>query len=61
MFNTEHQSLFIEDYPDFFLPIAGGWGRMGMTHVKLESVTDEVVAEALKTAWRLRVEKNKGR
>ena len=25
------QAAFIEEMPDVFVPIAGGWGRMGMT------------------------------
>ncbi len=41
-----------------FVPIAGGWGRMGMTHVVLVNATEELLRGALQTAWRLRVEKN---
>ncbi len=61
MLTPEHQALFIADHPDAFLPIPGGWGRKGMTHVRLDVVTDEVLEEALRTAWKLRLEKNQRR
>ena len=54
----EEQSVFCEDLPDVFLPIAGGWGRMGMTHIVLAHATEEVLSGALHKAWRLRVEAN---
>lgn len=55
----EQQAAFVEEQPDVFLPIAGGWGRMGMTHIRLAKATEDVLAGALHTAWKLRVEKNK--
>jgi hypothetical protein len=41
-----------------FVPIAGGWGRMGMTHIRLAVTNEDVLTGALRTAWKLRVEKN---
>ena len=35
----EQQTEFVSEMPDVFVPIAGGWGRMGMTHVRLAKVT----------------------
>jgi hypothetical protein len=58
MLDPEQQSAFVEELPDVFLPVHGGWGRMGATHVRLASVTEEVLAGALQTAWKLRMEKN---
>ena len=58
MLTLEHQSAFVEELPDVFLPIAGGWGRMGMTHIRLAAANEDVLAGALRTAWKLRVEKN---
>lgn len=58
MLNLEQQAAFVEDLPDVFLPIPGGWGRMGMTHIRLAAATEDVLAGALHTAWKLRVEKN---
>src|SRR5271163_1031642 len=54
----EQQAAFVEELPEVFVPIAGGWGRMGMTHVRLAAAKEEVLAGALHTAWKLRIEKN---
>jgi hypothetical protein len=54
----EQQAAFVADMPEVFLPIPGGWGRTGMTHVRLAAATGDVLAGALQTAWRLRLERN---
>src|SRR5260221_11311844 len=54
----EQQAEFLADQPEVFLPIAGGWGRMGMTHIRLVKADEDVLSGALRTAWRLRIEKN---
>ncbi|AXC09430.1 hypothetical protein ACPOL_0043 [Acidisarcina polymorpha] len=54
----EQQADFIGEQPDIFLPVAGGWGRMGMTHIRLALATEDVLAGALHTAWKSRLEKN---
>jgi hypothetical protein len=54
----EQQAAFVEELPDVFLPIRGGWGRMGMTHIRLAAASEEVLAGALRTAWKLRVDNN---
>ena len=54
----EQQAAFVEELPDVFVPIAGGWGRMGMTHVVLANASEDMLLGALQTAWRLRVEAN---
>ena len=58
MLDLEQQAHFVSELPDVFLPIAGGWGRMGMTHIRLGAASEEVLAGALRTAWALRVGKN---
>ena len=58
MLNSEQQAAFVEELPDVFLPIPGGWGRMGMTHIRLAEATEDVLTGALRTAWKLRVERN---
>jgi hypothetical protein len=58
MLTPEQQAAFIKELPDVFVPIAGGWGRMGMTHIRLAAATEDVLAGALRTAWKLRLEKN---
>ena len=58
MLSPEQQREFVEELPEVFLPIHGGWGRMGMTHIRLAEAREEVLAGALRVAWKLRVEKN---
>jgi len=58
MLTPEQQSDFVRELPDVFLPIHGGWGRMGMTHIRLAKATEDILAGALRTAWKLRIEKN---
>ena len=58
MLGLEQQAAFVEDAPDVFVPIVGGWGRMGATHIRLAAANEDVLAGALRTAWKLRLEKN---
>ena len=58
MLTPEQQAEFVEEQPDVFVPIASGWGRMGMTHIRLAATNEDVLASALRTAWSLRIEKN---
>ena len=58
MLTPEHQAAFVQEQPKIFLPIAGGWGRMGMTHIRLAAADEDTLTGALHTAWKLRVEKN---
>jgi hypothetical protein len=59
MLTPEQQVVFVEELPEVFVPIAGGWGRMGMTHIRLSAAKEDVLAGALQVAWKLRLEKNK--
>ncbi|HTT18840.1 MAG TPA: MmcQ/YjbR family DNA-binding protein [Candidatus Sulfotelmatobacter sp.] len=54
----EQQAAFVEELPNVFLPVPGGWGRMGATHIRLAAASEDVLAGALRTAWKLRVDKN---
>jgi hypothetical protein len=58
MLSPQLQQGFVEELPEVFLPVAGGWGRMGATHVRLSAANEDVLAGALRSAWKLRVEKN---
>jgi hypothetical protein len=58
MITPEIQAAFVGDLPEVFLPIAGGWGRMGMTHIRLAEASEDVLEGAVRTAWKLPVEKN---
>ncbi|HEY2547566.1 MAG TPA: MmcQ/YjbR family DNA-binding protein [Candidatus Acidoferrum sp.] len=54
----EQQPAFVEELPEVFLPVAGGWGRTGMTHIRLSAVSEDVLRGALHVAWKLRVDAN---
>jgi hypothetical protein len=54
----EQQAAFVEESPEIFLPIPGGFGRMGHTHIRLAAANEDVLTGALRTAWKLRIEKN---
>jgi len=58
MLSPEQQADFVAELPEIFLPVAGGWGRMGATHIRLAVANEEVLTGALHAAWKLRVEKN---
>jgi len=58
MLTPEQQAAFVHELPEAFLPIAGGWGRMGMTHIRLAEANEDVMMGALRTAWQNRVAKN---
>jgi hypothetical protein len=54
----EHQAAFVEEAPEIFLPIPGGFGRMGHTHIRLAAANEDILTGALRTGWKLRIEKN---
>ena len=58
MITPEMQAEFVEAEPEVFLPIPGGWGRNGATHVVLAKANEHLLAGALRAAWKLRQEKN---
>ena len=58
MFTREVQMDFVSEQPDIFIPIAGGWGRNGATHVRLAAANEDLLTGALRTAWNLRLKKN---
>jgi hypothetical protein len=58
MLTPEIQSEFVAEAPDVFVPVAGGWGRNGATHIRLSKASRDLLTGALRTAWKLRVEKN---
>jgi hypothetical protein len=60
MLTPEMQAEFVRELPEVFLPIHGGWGRMGATHILFSKANEDVLTGALRAAWKLRVEKNAG-
>src|SRR3984957_20330594 len=57
MLTLEQQAAFVEEAPEIFLPIPGSWGKMGHTHIRL-TANEDVLRGALRTAWKLRIDKN---
>ena len=58
MLTPEQQAAFVEELPGLFLPVPGGWGRNGATHIRLAPAAEDVLTGALRAAWRIRVDKN---
>ena len=58
MLTPELQAEFIAERPDLFLPVHGGWGRIGITHILLAVADEDSLRGTLHSAWKLRVEKN---
>jgi hypothetical protein len=58
MLTPEQQAAFVAEQPEIFLPVVGGWGENGATHIRLAESNEDVLTGALRTAWKLRVEKN---
>jgi hypothetical protein len=58
MLTLEQQAAFVEEAPQIFLPIPGGWGRMGHTHIRLAATNEDVLRGALHAAWKLRTDMN---
>jgi len=48
----EQQERFVADAPDAFKPENGAWGLQGCTAVRLDTVDEEALGEAMTLAWR---------
>jgi hypothetical protein len=48
----EQQQAFHNEMPEIFEPVHGGWGRTGMTFVHLDTVAEDTLLGALRTAHR---------
>ena len=58
MLTPEQQAVFVEEAPEIFLPIPGGFGKMGHTNIRLAAANEDVLAGALRTAWKIRIDKS---
>jgi hypothetical protein len=58
LLSPEQQAGMVEDAPEIFSPVPGGWGKNGSTRVLLAKVTPDILESALRTAWQRRVEMN---
>jgi hypothetical protein len=45
------QADMVQDAPEIFTPVPGGWGRNGSTVVRLAKVKRDILLAALRTAW----------
>ena len=57
LLSPEQQEGMVQDAPDVFSPVPGGWGRKGSTRVSLRRVTHDILEAALRTAWQKRAPK----
>lgn len=57
LLTLEQQAGMVEDAPEIFSPVPGGWGRQGSTRVRLAKVAPDVLEGALRIAWRRRAPK----
>lgn len=55
----DQQQAFVRDYPDTFKPENGAWGLQGCTAVRLETVEEETLGEAMTLAWQNTVTKHR--
>src|ERR1700687_2631186 len=58
LLSPEQQAGMVEDAPEVFSPVPGGWGRNGSTRVLLSKVAPDVLEGALRAAWQNRVALN---
>ena len=54
MLTPEQQAAFVAEAPEIFLPIPGGFGKMGHTHIRLAAANEDLLRGAIELAWRLR-------
>jgi hypothetical protein len=47
----DQQQRFVADHPATFAPESGAWGRGGSTRVRLETVDEDTLGEAMTLAW----------
>jgi hypothetical protein len=58
MLTPDRQAAFAAELPELFVPVAGGWGKGGATHIRLAAANEDVLTGALRAAWKIRVAKN---
>jgi hypothetical protein len=58
MLTPEQQAAFVDEAPEVFLPVKGGWRKGGATHIRLAEADELTLTGALHTAWKHRVQLN---
>ena len=59
LLTPEQQTGMVEDEPNIFSPVPGGWGRKGSTRVRLAKEPPDILRAALKLAWRRKAPKRR--
>jgi hypothetical protein len=57
LLTPEQQTGMVEDEPNIFSPVPGGWGRKGSTRVRLAKEPPDILRAALQMAWRRKAPK----
>jgi hypothetical protein len=57
LLSPQQQAGMVEDAPDVFSPVPGGWGKKGSTRVLLVKVKPDILDGALRMAWKKRAPK----
>jgi hypothetical protein len=53
MLSLDEQEFYCQRSPAVYVPVAGGWGRMGYTTLTLGMMEVDELREVLTSAWRL--------
>ena len=61
MLSLDEQEFHCQRSPAVYMPVAGGWGRMGYTTLTLSTMDVDELREVLTSAWRLAQPKPKRR
>jgi hypothetical protein len=48
----DQQAMFMHAAPRTFVPVPGGWGRLGATNIVLVHAKEAIIEGALAVAWR---------
>ena len=58
LLTQEEQAGMVDDEPEIFSPVPGGWGKRGSTRVRLAKVNADILEGALRMAWRKKAPKH---
>ena len=51
LLTPDQQAGMVQDAPEIFSPVPGGWGEKGATRVTLAKVPADILKAALRVAW----------
>jgi hypothetical protein len=51
LLTPDQQAGMVQDAPEIFSPVPGGWGEKGATRVSLAKVPADILKAALRVAW----------